>query len=572
MGRLALSVAVVAAAASPELPRVHVDTTLVPPSGATVMVQAGASLQAALDAAQPGDAILLEPGAIYAGPFTLPVKPGSGWITLRPALSDDHLPPPGTRVDPSSASRMPKLESGSGAVVIAAPGAHHYRFIGLELRPRPDTFLYNLVTLGTTETSLAELPHHIIFDRCYLHGDRAKGTRRGIAMNSSHSAVVDSYLSDFKEAGADSQAVLGWNGVGPFAIVNNYLEAAGENVMFGGADPTISGLVPADIEVRQNHLAKPLEWKAGEPGYRGTSWTVKNLFELKNARRVLVDQNLLENDWVQAQNGFAVLFTVRNQDGSAPWSVVEDVTFTHNVVRHAANGVNVLGQDDLQPSQPSHRILIGNNLFDDIGAARWGGGGFLFQLLATAADVTIEHNTALQTGNILFAERGPHRGFVYRDNIAPHNQYGIIGNGTGPGKPTLAAYFPGAVVRKNVIAGGPPDLYPEDNFFPASLAQIGFVDLPAGDYRLAPNSPYKHAASDGQDPGADFQGLASDRTVGSIVHASASDEPPGGGSGPRTTWRRRGALRLIVGLALVVIAVAAAATASATRQRGGRHA
>lgn len=30
----------------------------------------------------------------------------------------------------------------------------------------------------------------------------------------------------------------------------NFLEAASENVMFGGADPQIPGLVPADIEIR----------------------------------------------------------------------------------------------------------------------------------------------------------------------------------------------------------------------------------------------------------------------------------------------------------------------------------
>ena len=54
-------------------------------------------------------------------------------------------------------------------------------------------------------------------------------------------AVVDSHLADFKEEGADSQAIAGWSGPGPFKIANNYLEAAGENVMFGGADPDHPG-------------------------------------------------------------------------------------------------------------------------------------------------------------------------------------------------------------------------------------------------------------------------------------------------------------------------------------------
>jgi hypothetical protein len=185
--------------------------------------------------------------------------------------------------------------------------------------------------------------------------------------------VVDSYLSDFKERTADAQAISGWNGPGPFRIAGNYLEASGENVMFGGADPAINGLVPSDIEVVRNHMAKPLRWKKDDASFEGTEWAVKNLFELKNARRVLVDGNLFEFNWPQAQNGFAILFTVRNQDGAAPWAVVEDVTFTNNLVRHVAGGMNVLGRDDNHPSQQTRRIAIRNNLFVDVGG-KWGNG------------------------------------------------------------------------------------------------------------------------------------------------------------------------------------------------------
>jgi hypothetical protein len=491
----------------PELPRVPVELPRAVPAGPMRVVGARDDLQSALDAAQPGDVIALEAGATFAGPIRLPKKGGDEWITIRTTVPDGVLPPPGRRVDPSHAPLMPKIESASDSAIVASPGSHHYRFIGIEVRPRPGAFLYSLVVLGGGERSLNELPHHIVFERCYVHGDPQVGGRRGIALNSRHTAVIDSYLSDFKEQGADSQAIAGWNGLGPFAIVNNYLEGAGENLMFGGADPTITNLVPSDIEVRGNHFAKPLDWKqdAGDPG---TAWTVKNLFELKNARRVLIDGNVFENNWVQAQAGFAILFTVRNQDGGAPWSVVEDVTFSNNVVRHSASGVSILGRDDNRPSQQSQRMLIRNNLFEDIGASRWGGGGRLFQILSEAADVVIDHNTGLHTGNIITTERGPQTGFVYRNNITPHNEHGIIGTNTSSGNRTLSAYFPGGVVRRNVIAGGQAALYPEDNFFPASLAETGFVDLSGGDYRLTPTSRYKRAGTDGKDPGVDFDELS----------------------------------------------------------------
>jgi len=112
--------------------------------------------------------------------------------------------------------------------------AHHYRFVGIEIRPAAGQFVFNLVNIGNGETSLANLPHDISFDRCYVHGDPIVGGRRGIAMNGASVAVVDSYVSDFKEVSADTQALASWNGAGPFKIVNNYLEAAGENVIFGG--------------------------------------------------------------------------------------------------------------------------------------------------------------------------------------------------------------------------------------------------------------------------------------------------------------------------------------------------
>jgi hypothetical protein len=225
------------ASAGPELPRARVDTTYVPPSGRTIAVSAGGDFQAALGAAQAGDVITLEAGATFTGPFVLPSKAGSGWITIRSGAPDGSLPPPGTRVDPSHAKVMPALVAASGSVIIAEPRAHHYRLIGIEIRPRQGAFLTNLVLLGSAERSVTELPHHIIFDRCYIHGDPAVGGRRGILMNSASTAVIDSYLSGFKEVGNDNSAIQSYNGTGPFKIVNNYLEAASVNLFFGGTDP-----------------------------------------------------------------------------------------------------------------------------------------------------------------------------------------------------------------------------------------------------------------------------------------------------------------------------------------------
>lgn len=490
----------------PTLPQLTVDTTFGAPAVRVLKVAPGGDVQAALNAARPGDAIELPAGVTFGGNVTLPNKPGAQWIVIR-SSAYDRLPIPGTRISPDQAGLMPKIVSPNREPAIStARGAHHYRFIGVEITTTSPGNA-NLIRLEAPgQASLDAVPTDIIFDRCYIHGTPTGNIRRGIALNGARLAVIDSYLADFHERGADSQAIAGWNGPGPFKIVNNYLEGAGENLLFGGADPMVPNLVPSDIEIRRNEFRKPLSWKVGEPGYAGLPWRIKNLFELKNARRALVDGNIFEQNWVDAQNGFAILFTVRNQDGAAPWSVVEDVTFVNNVVRHTANGVNVLGRDDIHPSSPTKRILIKNTLFDDVGALRWGGGGKLFQLLAGAGQVVIEHNTAVQTGPIIVAEGPPHVGFVFRDNIAPHNAYGILGTGTGVGNPTLMRYFPGAIVAGNVIIGGTATQYPSGNFFPASVEQVGFVNFPRGDYRLAGSSRYRWVAA-GRDPGIDLSAL-----------------------------------------------------------------
>jgi len=525
---LPTSIVARAEAVPPELPRVFLDTTLAAPSGQTITVPAGGDFQAALNAAQPGDVITLQAGSTYRGPFTLPNKTGTGWITVRTSAPDSGLPAPGTRVNPSYAAVMPKIVVSGDPAIGAAAGAHHFRFIGIEIKPLPGAMTYRLVELGTGgDTSTATLPHDIIIDRCYIHGNAGEAAVRGVAFNGSRLAVIDSYLSDFKDQGQDTQAIMGWNGPGPFKIVNNYLEAAGENVMFGGADPSILNLVPTDIEIRHNHFFKP-------PSWRGVWAAVKNLFELKNARRVLIEGNIFENNWLAAQAGWAIQFTVRNQDGTAPWSTIEDVTFQKNIVRHSGSGVNILAADDPNPSQTMKRVLVRDNLFADINGTTWGGNGRLFQILGYAGgstDLVIEHNSGFQQENVNYSEGVPHLGFIYRNNITPRGAagFGFLGQGATEGINTLTLYFPLAVFARNVVVGANALIYPLSNFFPASLSAVGFMDFANGDYRLAASSPYKNAATDGTDIGADIDALRS-ATAG-VTTGTSNLLPPAAPSG-----------------------------------------
>lgn len=528
-----------------QLPQLSVDTTLPqialtsPSPASTIFVPAGGDLQSALNNAQPGSVIALEPGAIFTGNFVLPNKGGTDWVIIRSSAPDSSLPPPGTRITPAFSGVLPKIVSPNTAPAITTDlGAHHYRFIGVEVTTtHSDTLstLFNLIWLEYPggQTSVSQAPTDIIFDRVYIHGTPAGNVRRGLFMNSARTAVIDSYLSDFHEIGADSQAILICNGPGPFKITNNYLEGAGENFMSGGCDPTILNLVPSDIEIRGNHFFKPLKWRVGDPSYAGIHWSIKNLFELKNAQRVLIDGNVFENNWSDAQSGFAIQLTQRNQDGTAPWSVVQDVTFINNIVRHTGSGVNILGWDNINPTnEQAKRILIQNNLFEDVSSANWGGSGILFQLLDGTANIFINHNTGFQDGNIILADGAPHTGFVFQNNITPHNLYGVIGTGTGIGNGTLAAYFPGAIFANNVIPGGIASSYPPNNFFPASLSDVGFSNLAGADYRLLLTSPFKFAGTDGKDVGADLDAI--NAATAGISQAFVTTADPTANSAPMT--------------------------------------
>lgn len=63
----------------------------------------------------------------------------------------------------------------------------------------------------------------------------------------------------------------------------------------------------------------------------------------------------------------------------------------------------------------------------------------------------------------------PHHGFRMLRNIARAGPYGIKGDGRASGLDTLRAYFPGAVVRDNVLAGADREAYPRRNRFPRTL-------------------------------------------------------------------------------------------------------
>jgi hypothetical protein len=470
-------------------------------TAANINVPANGNLQSALNSAHPGDTITLVAGATYTGNFTLAHNPGPQWITIQSSAMSAL--PPGTRVSIAKASYMPKLVSPNGAAVIAAAtGADYYRIQGIEVRPAAGVYAQDLIQIGTaSETYADQLPHHFDFDRDYIHGDPKAGSKRGIALNGATITVENCYMSAFTSTWQDTQALEGWNGPGPFTIKNNYLEAGTENVAFGGAVPSIQGMVPSDILVQNNSFFKPLSWRVGDPSYAGVPVWVKNHFELKNAQRVMIDHNVFENNWVGAdQRGFALVFTVRTESNAVPWAVVNDVKVTNNTIRHSAAGINFLGHDDdPMGAGSSARLLIQNNIWEDI-SSNWGGDGRLFQILNGVKSVMIDHNTAFEEGFFAIFDLVASANVNFTNNIAYIG--GGLASSSGNGTAALTHFDAGAVFARNALIGGTANGYPANNYFPASVSQVDFVNFAGGNYALAAGSPYKGKGTDGKDLGA----------------------------------------------------------------------
>ena len=506
----------------PEGPRVFLTTTYVAPTGPRITVASGGNLQAALNGATCGSEVVLASGATFTGNFVLPAK-GCSSATAIHIRSDVTLPAPGTRVTPALAGGFAKLVATNNEPVIAAGASvSGYRLVGLEVTVAGGGIAenYGLIDLGDyydPSPTLAKIPKDIVIDRVYVHGTSTSTTVRCIVINSASTAVIDSYLADCHAKGLDSQGILGYAGPGPFKIVNNYIEGAGQNIMFGGAGAYVTNVSPADIEIRRNHLRKPLAWKTSN------AWTVKNIVELKHAQRVLFEGNILENHWVDAQPGFAVVMMSADDDQCCHWSTVQDVLWKNNLIRNVPGGFDMASYDGYTNPTLGARFAIQNLVIEKAGAPNLGstggnGYGRMFQLAGNLPDVTIMNVTAVvdpaagaQRNTALFLlsqGNGKLARLTVQNNILEGGSYGLYGDGGFEGTGALTQFAASWTFTNNVITGGNCSAYPSGTACPASMSQVGFANLAGGDFHLTAASAYQGRGADIDAVQAATQGVA----------------------------------------------------------------
>jgi hypothetical protein len=542
-----------------ELPREHVKSSLndTPAGGKTWTVRSGQSLQQVLASASCGDIIQLQAGATFSGSFVVPEKScdDSHWIIIRTSAPDSSLPLEGARLTPcyagisslagrpflncaSTENVMARIEfngKGGSGPIFFAPGANHYRLVGLEItRALSPASVSNLIQFkGPAD--------HLVFDRLWMHGTAQDETVRGIMLGPTrYVAVVDSFFSDFHcvaKSGSclDAQAVAGGLGdkpMGPYKIVNNFLEAAAENILFGGGPATMT---PVDIEIRHNHMFRPMQWRPGDPNYvggrDGNPFIVKNCFELKNAQRVLVEGNVMENSWGGfSQGGFAILLTPKNQNNQCPLCRVTDVTIRYNKIAHMGSALQIANglSDAGGASTDGGRYSIHDVVFEDIAGPSYAGYGAFAQISAAGPplhDVRLDHITAFPPRSIfMLGVRTSIKisNFVFTNSIVSTGTQPISSTGGGPAncafqperqgiRNLLENCFPNATVSHNAIVGDSTG-WPKGNITVKNLQALGLASVEKDrvvDFHLLPNSRYKQAGSDQKDLGADIAAVDS---------------------------------------------------------------
>ena len=353
-----------------------VPSTTLPPSGRVVTLANPSQLQAALDAAQPGDRIELDPSTVWKG----------NWTFRRPAA--------GARVILASSdpNRRPVLMTPNGQPVlqVKGKGVGGLHLVGLEITADP-----SFAPVGGPHEVLAlvqlgewwEPVENIGFERCLIRGNPNQQVRRGIAAHANNFFFIKGEIREIHRTGFDSQGIWAAGNISSHLIEDTFIEAASENIMYGDTPG-----VPKDITIRRVHLYKNPSWQQGQPGWLGVQWNVKNHLEFKSGQYVQVEGLVTENVWVEGQTGRSIVITPRgtSQDRSI---VTQDIDIHHVRIINAQQPWVILGHDDgpsgtRTPETATARVRIRNVL----GTGIQSGAG---HYIADAYDIELDRITIL---------------------------------------------------------------------------------------------------------------------------------------------------------------------------------
>ncbi len=327
-----------------------------------------------------------------------------------------------------------------------------------------------------------------------------------------------------------------------------------------------NGINPTDVRFTRNTFNHRADWKT-------TFGASKSWAELKNGVRITFDGNIFQGDTsnIAPQN--------RNQTGSSPWSRNEDTLISNNIFTHGASFVAGL-DDGYHTTMPGRGFTVTNNLFGFVPSS---GQQYYLALTAGGSGWTFTHNT-MRSNNDAMLFGGVAAQTVFRDNLI-NSGANFLSCQTAPN--TTDTCWPGLEIDHNLVinnSSAAPPGYMATSMLVADDSAVGFVNVVDADaggdyhgYALASGTAYKGTASDGTDPGVNFQ-LLDDVLDGVVFCGDAQcnptescascagdcgacpaddpgpdGEPSGAGCGCRTSDRHGSPWGAVVGLVVAAL-------------------
>jgi hypothetical protein len=317
-----------------------------PEPPAVIDVTPGNSLQTAIDSADVGSTLRLAPGT-YEGAVV--INKSLHFVPLNP-------PPNG----PAGRDQSVWLTSSAEETVKILPTADDVSFLGIGYRN--SNAQYEWVHIQGTR---------VLFDRCTGLGDPTHGQHRGWRPEGQEIQFVHCYADDVFLFGRESCVIGSWQDLDGLNVDRCFFRGGAETIMFGGGDAPAADRIPRNIRITSSTLTKNPQWYA-------MGAQLKNPFELKCAINVYVGDCLMEYGGVaEGQSAYLCVLTVRNQDGYAPWSTIQDVLIERCLFRYGGGGVNILGADDQQASVTMSNVTLRDCRFTDMNPqGLWSQGGY----------------------------------------------------------------------------------------------------------------------------------------------------------------------------------------------------
>jgi hypothetical protein len=517
---------------TPEPPRKQVDTSLasIPTGGATVVVNPGDDPQTKYDTTVRGDTLAFAAGGTWnqkrivlsankASRITKTGTPLPFNTPITDAMAATYGVP--TLIIPDDGPDVFHLPAGQALDGLRIDS------LKLDINAGAQPSGYAVFIRIDSDSGQRGFPRQVIIDQIIARGRPTSWIKAGVSINGCHWAVINSIIEEIHYRTAalggepDSQAISIVRGDGPFLIRDNSLSAAAECVNIGGTD---DATIPSDGIIRRNRF-----WK--DPAWRGL-YTVKNHVEFKKGRRIDISANFFDTVWLSGQSGEAISLWSVNQSGGDPYAHCSDIDMSYNVFKDVAvmlQGTPTYSTPSIPAIRFRFRHAVAMNLGGLVTRDPASGAGFSRGLIMQHVDdVTYEHVTAAtqQTDGYFAARDVPElmRNMKFRSNLGaingePNSFMLLTGVATEAAAWALLAGA-GASWDHNVFAvpihtRTLPAETGAFNHYPASIAALGLVDSSTlndpnavfsdiANLKLASSSPYKGAAHDTTDPGADI--------------------------------------------------------------------